>query len=40
MKIYESKGLQEVGKQVIANKAGATKINMNVSENKTEKTNE
>ena len=40
MKIYESKGLQEVGKQVITNKAGATKINMNVSENKTEKTNE
>ena len=30
MKIYESKGLQEVGKQVIANKAGATKIEMSV----------
>lgn len=30
MKIYESKNLQEVGKQVIANKAGATKIEMNV----------
>ncbi len=30
MKIYESKGLQEVGKQVIQNKAGATKIEMNV----------
>lgn len=30
MKIYESKGLQEVGKSVIANKAGATKIEMSV----------
>lgn len=30
MKIYESKGLQEIGKQVIANKAGATKIEMKV----------
>lgn len=38
MKIYESKGLQEVGKQVIANKAGATKIEMSVkqAENKEE----
>jgi hypothetical protein len=30
MKIYESKGLVEIGKQVIANKAGASKIEMNV----------
>ena len=30
MKIYESKNLQEVGKQVISNKAGATRIEMNV----------
>jgi hypothetical protein len=30
MKIYESKNLQEVGKQVITNKAGATRIEMNV----------
>ena len=30
MKIYESKGLQEVGKQVIANKAGATRVEMKV----------
>ena len=30
MKIYESKGLVEIGKQVIANKAGAAKIEMNV----------
>ena len=30
MKIYESKGLQEVGKTVIANKAGATKVEMSV----------
>ena len=30
MKIYESKGLQEVGKQVITNKAGATRVEMNV----------
>ena len=30
MKIYESKGLMEIGKQVIANKAGAAKIEMNV----------
>ena len=30
MKIYESKGLEEIGKQVIANKAGAAKIEMNV----------
>jgi hypothetical protein len=30
MRIYESKGLQEVGNQVIQNKAGATKIEMNV----------
>lgn len=39
MKIYESKGLQEVGKQVIANKAGATKIEMSVkqAENKESK---
>jgi hypothetical protein len=36
MKIYESKGLMEIGKQVIANKAGAAKIEMNVkSENPT-----
>ena len=36
MKIYESKGLEELGKQVIANKAGAAKIEMNVkSENPT-----
>ena len=34
MKIYESKGLMEIGKQVIANKAGAARIEMNVkSEN-------
>jgi hypothetical protein len=33
MKIYESKSLQEVGKQVIIQKAGATKI---IIENKTE----
>ena len=34
MKIYESKGLEEIGKQVISNKAGATKLEMNVkSEN-------
>jgi hypothetical protein len=34
MKIYESKGLEEIGKQVIANKAGAARIEMNVkSEN-------
>lgn len=32
MKIYESKGLQEVGKQVIANKAGATRIEMSVKQ--------
>ena len=32
MKIYESKGLQEVGKQVIANKAGATRVEMKVVE--------
>lgn len=39
MKIYESKGLQEVGRQVIANKAGATKIEMSVkqAENKESK---
>jgi hypothetical protein len=30
MKIYQSKGLDEVGKQVIANKAGATRVEMNV----------
>lgn len=37
MKIYESKGLSEIGKQVIANKAGATKIEMSVkSEGSTE----
>ena len=30
MKIYESKGLQEVGKLVIANKAGATRVEMSV----------
>jgi len=34
MKIYESKGLQEVGKQVIVNKAGATKIQVNVKGDK------
>lgn len=28
MKIYESKGLQEVGKQVISNKAGASRVEM------------
>jgi len=33
MKIYESKGLQDIGKQVMAQRAGATKI---VVENKTE----
>jgi hypothetical protein len=34
MKIYESIGLMEIGKQVIANKAGAARIEMNVkSEN-------
>lgn len=32
MKIYESKGLGEIGKSVIANKAGATKIEMIVNE--------
>jgi hypothetical protein len=26
MKIYESKGLQDIGKQVISQRAGATKI--------------
>jgi len=36
MKIYESKGLQEVGKSVIANKAGATRVEMNVKTNPTE----
>jgi hypothetical protein len=30
MKIYESKGLQEVGKLVIANKAGSTRVEMTV----------
>jgi hypothetical protein len=30
MKIYESKNLQEVGKLVIANKAGATRVEMSV----------
>ena len=30
MKIYESKGLVEVGKQVISNKAGATRVEMKV----------
>ena len=40
MKIYESKGLQEIGKQVITNKAGATKIQMSVSEKQENKTNE
>jgi hypothetical protein len=33
MKIYESKGLQEVGKQVMIQRAGATKV---VVENKSE----
>lgn len=33
MKIYESKGLQEIGKQVMSQRAGATKI---IVENKTE----
>lgn len=36
MKIYESKGLQEVGKLVIANKAGATRVEMNVKNQPTE----
>jgi hypothetical protein len=40
MKIYQSKGLEEVGRQVIANKAGATKIQMSVSEKQESKTNE
>jgi len=35
MKIYESKGLQEVGKQVISNKAGATRVEMMVQTEKT-----
>jgi len=39
MKIYESKNLQEVGKQVIANKAGATHVEMNVKSEQP-KTNE
>lgn len=30
MKIYQSKGLDEIGEKVIANKAGATKIEMSV----------
>lgn len=36
MKIYESKGLQEVGKSVISNKAGASKIEMNIKTTNTE----
>jgi hypothetical protein len=36
MKIYESKGLQEVGRQVIANKAGATRVEMKVVESQTQ----
>lgn len=32
MKIYESKGLEEVGKEVIANKAGATRVEMSVKQ--------
>jgi len=36
MKIYESKGLQEVGKLVIANKAGATRVEMSVKNQPTE----
>lgn len=36
MKIYESKGLQEVGKMVISNKAGATRVEMNVKNQPTE----
>lgn len=39
MKIYESKNLQEVGKQVIANKAGATKIEMSVKQSENKETN-
>jgi hypothetical protein len=35
MKIYESKGLQEIGKQVVANKAGAARIEMKVTETNT-----
>jgi len=40
MKIYESKNLQEVGKQVIANKAGATRVEMNVKSEQPQPTNE
>jgi len=36
MKIYESEGLQEVGKLVIANKAGATRVEMSVKNQPTE----
>lgn len=36
MKIYESKDLQEVGKLVIANKAGATRVEMSVKNQPTE----
>lgn len=38
MKIYESKGLQEVGKLVIANKAGATHVEMSVKNDPVPKT--
>lgn len=40
MKIYESKGLQEVGKLVIANKAGATKVEMSVKNQPTAESKE
>jgi hypothetical protein len=40
MKIYESKNLQEVGKQVIANKAGATRVEMNVKSEQSQPINE
>lgn len=40
MKIYESKNLQELGRQVIANKAGATKVEMNVRSSGQEKEKE
>lgn len=38
MKIYESKGLQDVGKLVIANKAGATRVEMSVKNQPVEST--
>lgn len=40
MKIYESKGLQEVGKLVIANKAGATRVEMSVKNQPTTESKE